>query len=235
MSDQRFLELLNLYLDHELSDAEAVELDTAVRSHPERRRTYDDYCRLQRGCSLISSGASLAAPAAPRYIRSLHEVERKIAHPRTSPALSPVYMGAFASLALAMGIAWVVVTQRPASSPSLTGAAVDQLASSERSVILASATTYSPSVGRHATFAAPSSVMALALGVNENAPEFEIAATDREALAWMQRVDQLPRESLSIDEQAFTGNAMPPPDTRVFRRHSPQPSAVEFTGFQFQR
>ena len=38
MSDQRFKELLNLYLDHRLSDAEAVELEQSLRADAGRRK-----------------------------------------------------------------------------------------------------------------------------------------------------------------------------------------------------
>ena len=235
MSDHRFLELLNLYLDHELSETEAAELDTAVRSNPKRRQTYDEYCRLQRGCSLLSRGACSAAPAAPRYVRSLNEVERKISHPRTTSTWRPLYVGAFASLGVAAGIAWLMVTPRPSASPTVEVAAADQLVT-VRPMVLASAANVPPaSVTPTAAFSSPASVIHLGLRATENLTELEIAATDREALAWMQRVDQLPRQALSIDEQAFAGTAMPPPDTRVFHRHSTQPAAVEFTGFQFER
>ena len=235
MNDRRFLELLNLYLDHELSDTEAAELDTAVRSNPERRRTYDEYCRLQRGCSLLSQGACSAAPAAPRYVRSLHELERKIAHPRTPSTWSPLYVGALASLGVAAGIAWLVVTPRPSSSPTVEVAATDQVVKVRPMVLASAAKVQLASVTPAAAFSAPASVIHLGLRATENLTELEIAATDREALAWMQRVDQLPRQSLSIDEQIFAGTAMQPPDTRVFHRHSAQAAAAEFTGFQFDR
>jgi hypothetical protein len=79
------------------------------------------------------------------------------------------------------------------------------------------------------------SLVAIGLASAQIADDSQAAGPDREALEWMQRVDQLPRSTLVLDEQAFTARAMVPLDTHVFKRpHSLQNSA-EFTGFQLSR
>ena len=38
MNDSEYIELLNLYLDHEISAADAARLEAEVQSNPARRR-----------------------------------------------------------------------------------------------------------------------------------------------------------------------------------------------------
>jgi len=66
MSEREFIELLNLYLDHEIEAADAARLEAEVRSNPERRRTYLQYCRMQKACALLAEDfASERVPARP--------------------------------------------------------------------------------------------------------------------------------------------------------------------------
>ncbi len=54
MKDSEFLELLNLYLDHEISAADAARLEAEVQQDPARRRTYLEYCRMQKACTILA-------------------------------------------------------------------------------------------------------------------------------------------------------------------------------------
>jgi hypothetical protein len=55
MNDSEFIELLNLYLDHEISAADAAKLEAEVQNHPARRRVYQQYCRMQKACRMVSA------------------------------------------------------------------------------------------------------------------------------------------------------------------------------------
>lgn len=63
MKDRRFKELINLYLDNEISMSEAAELEAELHCNPVRREEYHDYCRLQRGCSTLFETECSRAPA----------------------------------------------------------------------------------------------------------------------------------------------------------------------------
>jgi hypothetical protein len=78
MNDQRFKELLNLYLDHRLSDAEATELERALRADASRRKVLRDYSLIQGGCSELFSRAAARAPSSAALCRSLHNVEARM-------------------------------------------------------------------------------------------------------------------------------------------------------------
>ena len=53
MNDSRFIELLNLYVDQQITAAEATELEAELQENAERRRTYHQYCRKQKACTQL--------------------------------------------------------------------------------------------------------------------------------------------------------------------------------------
>ncbi len=64
MKDTEFIELLNLYLDHELTPADCARLEAEVRANPGRRRTYEQYCRMHKACGLLAADFAAEAPTA---------------------------------------------------------------------------------------------------------------------------------------------------------------------------
>lgn len=237
MNDHRFIELLNLYVDHQITPEEAAELESAVLHNPSRRRTYEQYCRLQRACCVFGERERSLAPSASGFARSLRDAERKIAAPRRT-VWNPVYTGAFAT-AMAACVAVVVVINRQAPSPD----AGEVVASAEQPVVvkpvsapmIAATPTVVETPVNDSRFQFQPVMAVSSLGAVRNSREAEIAANDREALEWMQRVDLLPVHRVVVDEQAFEASSTLQPDNRVFRsRHSLRGNA-EFTAFQFQR
>ncbi len=55
MKDSEFIELLNLYLDREISAADAARLEAEVQSSPDRRRLYREYCEMQKACQILAA------------------------------------------------------------------------------------------------------------------------------------------------------------------------------------
>jgi len=53
MNRERFTELLNLYLDDEISPAELSDLMNETRRCPDRQKLFLDYCRIHKACSLL--------------------------------------------------------------------------------------------------------------------------------------------------------------------------------------
>ena len=249
MNDRRFIELLNLYLDHQIDSDEAAELESEVMRSPARRRTYDQYCRLQRGCGLLGERERSAAPASMAFARSLRDAERKIAAPRRESSWwSPVYVGAFTASAMAACVAVIVVVRE--RTPALGAGGVTTIAQasfvapSEAGTPLAAepalavtTTQNTPEVVRPtlASFELQPVLASSGFGVARNSREAEIASNDREVLEWMQRVEQSGLQPIVVDDQTFEARATLHQDNRVFRsRHGLQGNA-EFTAFQFQR
>ena len=63
MKELEFIELLNLYLDHEISPEDAARLEAEVLNNPARRRVYREYCQMQKACKAIA--VDFQAEAAP--------------------------------------------------------------------------------------------------------------------------------------------------------------------------
>lgn len=53
MKDTRFIELVNLYVDRQISAAETAELEAEIQSSPRRRKIYQQYCHMQRATKLV--------------------------------------------------------------------------------------------------------------------------------------------------------------------------------------
>lgn len=69
MKDSEFIELLNLYLDHEITPSDAARLEADVQSNAARRRVYQEYCRIQRGCKMLAEDfATQALPESDKRI-----------------------------------------------------------------------------------------------------------------------------------------------------------------------
>ncbi len=71
MKESRFVELLNLYVDHELTQAEAAELEAELQRNPARRETLREYRALQRGCERLLEVDRSLAPRTAEAVRTL--------------------------------------------------------------------------------------------------------------------------------------------------------------------
>src|SRR3954452_15409370 len=65
MKDSEFIELLNLYLDHEISAADAARLEAEVTANAKRRQVYQQYCRMQKACKIVGEKFVPETAAAP--------------------------------------------------------------------------------------------------------------------------------------------------------------------------
>jgi hypothetical protein len=68
MKDSEFIELLNLYLDHEISAAGAARLEAEVQRNPARREIYRQYCQMHKACSMLAAECSTASPEAKKIV-----------------------------------------------------------------------------------------------------------------------------------------------------------------------
>jgi hypothetical protein len=54
MKHSKFIELLNLYIDRQISPADAALLESEIQQNPERRKIYREYCQMQKACGLLA-------------------------------------------------------------------------------------------------------------------------------------------------------------------------------------
>ena len=64
MKDQHFIELVNLYIDRQITTAQTAELEAEIQSNPRRRAIYRQYCQLHSATKQVydSFRTSAASP-----------------------------------------------------------------------------------------------------------------------------------------------------------------------------
>jgi anti-sigma factor RsiW len=95
MKDREFIRLLNLYVDREITADDALRLESEVASNPERRKVYDQYCRIQKACGVLAEEYRESAS---------NEGERVIDFPSAQRTFRPAYAGLAAAAAVAVAV-----------------------------------------------------------------------------------------------------------------------------------
>lgn len=168
MKDSRFIELLNLYVDREITPAEAAELEAEVQANEQRRRVYNQYCRIDRACTVVlAQGGKVPAP---KLAAAIADADRKVeAFPEQTGGRSRlVFLGGM--LAAAAAIA-VVFYQRETTPASAVNPTPTQNVAQVRKVPSSPIPT-----GREATVVVPF-----------GAPVVQSASSVRPAFAWMKQ------------------------------------------------
>jgi hypothetical protein len=116
MNDREFIELLNLYVDREISAEDALRLEAEVALRPRRRNVYDQYCRIQKACAKLSE---------ENYTAALSQTDPSLVSfpAERSWRLAPFVAGMAAAAAVALAVVGIrgrLVPQAP--SPVLVAA-----------------------------------------------------------------------------------------------------------------
>jgi|GEM_PF-798058 len=122
ISDKKFIELLNLYLDHEISTEEVRVLEAEIRREPARRELYRQYCAMHKGCLELAStfapkpeseAESLAPIAASEIARS-----RSAALTASREGLGwPTWVGGLGLAAACGAMGFFVFSHKPQHAP----------------------------------------------------------------------------------------------------------------------
>ena len=224
MNDREFIELLNLYVDREICPEDAVRLEAEVGTHPERRRVYDQYCRMQKACSMLSAQLPEAALGGP---------ERPVvAFPEPGAwRIGPVFVGLATAACI---IAFFGLRERSVSNAGRSpSAAVDSGRSRSvpdtmdlslapdpmRSVFFA------PIPGSQAALAAPKPVLVMA----EQAPQLD-------QLGWIGDIHMAPVFSAANPDFLLTPKALQKAAASDEPQNGRAPQEPgEMTAFRFQR
>lgn len=62
MKDNRFIDLVNLYIDRQITAAETAELEAEIQSNPRHRAIYRQYCQMHRATTLVYESFRANAP-----------------------------------------------------------------------------------------------------------------------------------------------------------------------------
>ena len=232
MKDNRFIELVNLYIDRQITAAETTELEAEMQAHPRRRAVYRQYCQMHRATILVyESFRTHTGDQQPEVAVGRPTIARFESQPRHRRVRWTYYAGGLAAACLALVLIRLNFTRTVDANLVATSA------SAQPSGVGAS---LSPgSVLPHATAVAKPGLVSLRNG--NLAVEQDYAAM----LAALRREEQralatgllVPGRLPSLfDDGIFESQpASPANNQRVFRGRQTPAQQAEFTAFQFQR
>jgi hypothetical protein len=228
MKDSEFIELLNLYVDHEIGAEDATRLEAEVSANPKRRAIYRQYCRIDKACAHLAGRFCEPAPEAKSI-----PVRQPFAGARWAVGT------AAAGLALAACVAVVLAvrshTGQPAVSASAAALARSSAASANAPVdtVAAAADNYSRdlvpvlAVRDFSLNAGPSAQESLA-----DVP----ALSSRDPLAWIQRLQLQALQQASTAKADFKPSAtLNVTEVRASRPAAEEPPTAELAAFRFER
>ena len=216
MKDSKFIELLNLYVDHQISPAEAAELEAEVKSNPERRRVYREYCQMQKACAVLAENFRTEAPAS---IPQLAEFK-----PRRFPVGAVAYVTSLAAVAACVAVVFTL-RSKPTEPVAAMAPATQQL-----NVAPAVAATPAVRPALQPVFGPK------ALSLRAQTTELAESAADQAAFAeWINNIQLSSMPGAAADDLRFDAHATLQPDSRTYRASRPIQGKVEWTAFTFQK
>lgn len=221
MKDTRFIELVNLYVDRQISPEETAELEAEIQSNPRHRQTYLQYCRMHHATKLVyesfrAHGEQPAAVAKQGTIARFESRKRTVRQ-RWIYAFSGLAAAACLTL-VAMRSSFVGSTE---SAPALQPVAA-RVASVQPAAV--------PQAAPQVKLAMDSDYAALLASLRQQ-EQRNLLLTQQQTAARLQSL---------FDDGAFEGRQILPQgqdNRRVFQPKGrlDQRSQAEFTAFQFQR
>jgi len=250
MKDSEFIELLNLYLDHEISAADAARLEAEVQGNPARRRIYQDYCRMQKACTLLAENFQVEAAAITDRKVVAFDPAFAAATERRRRMGNFYVIGAIAAAAACIAIVFVgrsrerAVAATPAAQIvrheiSPASAPVEATAPVTIDAARAIASTVSTTPAHRATATTGLTNNALSLTSNAQANALRAAAAGQAdaQFAWMNGVNLAPLpQRIPIEQIRFdTQPAVIRTESRTFGNQQLLPTDIERAAFRFQK
>jgi len=242
MKDAEFIELLNLYLDHEISAVDATRLEAEVQRSPEKRRIYQQYCRMQKACKMVAVDFESESAAAPGDLAKKVVAFEPLAEPRKS--LRAIYvLGAVAAAACVVLIFNSRVGKGEgavANKGQILAHSAAELPSHTSSVGLAGASTRTSPVSG-GIMQRPMLVSDPLLLADQSHAGFEFSSAapqGNDQLAWVRTLQLAPLQPrLLVDDLKFDArpSSLRPEAHVLGGNHAPTEGATEMTAFRFVR
>ena len=235
MKDNRFIELVNLYIDRQISAAEAADLEAEMQANPRRRAIYQQYCRMHRATTLVYE--SFRADA-PEQQTGLAKGRATIARFQNKPAANRARWAYYAGgLAAAACLAILFVRLNTATAPVTDLAATTPKVSHPTTVV--ASLPPAPVAKPQASPAARTMLTSLPannLAAEQNYSALLAALRQEEQRAFANGQIQANRLPSLFEDGVFeTQQGFPATSQRVFRSKQAPAQQAEFTAFQFQR
>jgi hypothetical protein len=218
MNDREFIELLNLYVDREISAEDALRLESEVVANPRRREVYDQYCRMQKACSMLSED----------LIESSVSDSSIVNFPsRSAWGMGPAALGLAAALACAVGIVTYKIHRTNADAFAANAASLATYAVAPQAA--ASAARQADADAMKPVFVVSRVSVAAA-----QAPQFAAAQPTIAELNWIGNV-QMPPVFTSGSQEFVLGPKTGIKAAAIADAPADSQEPAEMTAFRFQR
>ena len=225
MKDNRFIDLVNLYIDRQITAAETAELEAEIQANPRRRAIYRQYCQMHRATTLVYE--SFRANAPEQQAAAIEGTMARFEQQRRSPwGYYAVGLAAAACLALV----FIQLNSRKAAEAGLLAKAESlptvQVATRQTRAVVATVTE--PKAG----------LVSLRNGAatEQNYAALLTTLRQEDQRAFDNSQIQPGRVPSLFDDGVFESRqVMPVNNQRVFRSKQTPAQQAEFTAFQFQR
>lgn len=229
MNDERFIEMLNLYIDRELSGEEIHEIEEAIARSPERQKIYAQYCRMERATQQLLRETDVPQPSIPELVAAARTGANEIEFPARSAPARNGWLGwgtSVASLAAAC-LAVFFLLQEPAETspePAIEGG------------------TQTAEAVAPLRFDDTDYQTVFVLDYEESSDRLDAMRPASDSFAWMNQLQFAPIERTELNnwqmeasEPIEIRSLNPRWITPVGLDDSPQHNREEMTAFQFQR
>jgi anti-sigma factor RsiW len=227
MKDSEFIELLNLYLDHEISAADAARLEAEVQSDANRRRVYHDYCRMQKACKLLAQDFATepSTESEPRVVAFEQRSE-----PNSRRQLGYAAAGLFAAAAC---IAMVLIGRTHVNPENSTAPSTVAVQDTPKALPVQAVAVAAPAA---AGVEQPANELSPRNPEHASGLVFAARQTDPH-LAWIQNVQLTPVQvPTQLDALHLESNSALRTDERTYTSgNKPLPLDVRSTAIRFQR
>ncbi len=231
MKDHRFIELLNLYIDRQITVAETAELEAEIQQNPDRQAVYRQYCQIHSATKLVYDSFRANATEQPG-LQPARTGDIELFETKRGRGRFAYYAGGLAAACLALVFMRqnsvpisgepMAITKAEAGAPVLSVPAATVVAPAIKKEM-------EPIVGlvslRNTTTLTPD-YSAMLAALREQDEERSFANS---------RLQSNHVQSL-FDDGVFNPNrTVPAQDPRLFRSRLAPAQQAEFTAFQFQR
>lgn len=244
MNDRRFIELLNLYVDQELSEDAARQLEQEIAGSLSRRRVYSQYCRMQRACVKLLDQPQAPAPriselaaarsgeAAPREVVP-SPVELDMPVPSRGTTVWWGWGSGVVAAAACIALVFVSLGRQDAGERANPAGAAIAAVAEEQSAADATAAASTP------TYRRVLGMDALPWAEGKGEGQRSIDPLEEPSLAWLEELKLTPMrrlsfESLQFDSRGGVRETGDPAPTFVHGDADQAPPA-ELHAFEFQR
>lgn len=230
MNDDRFIELVNLYIDRQITAAETAELEAEIQASPRRRTTYRHYCQMHRATTLVQDGFRAQASPQPAVQSLRPSPVTPFAGERGNRQFRWTYYAGGLAAAACLGLIFGRLNIKPSAEINLLAQTESQslpvvvvAAPSTRATLVPEPTAGLVSLRNSAAdYSAYSGVLAA-----------QPLDDSRAFTPGRSRADSLP--SLFEDGVFDSPQVMPVRNQRIFHGKQFPAQPAEFTAFQFQR